>query len=81
MIVNQNHTHVRTNPVRLGRIHLYQPHAFKGDGKTADEQGASKPKYDIVLSFDKPWTAANGTANSAAYTHSRTPTKPRCRPA
>ena len=42
MIVNQNHTHVRTNPVRLGRIHLYQPHAFKGDGKTADEQGASK---------------------------------------
>ena len=31
MIVNQNHTHVRTNPVRLGRIHLYRPHAFKGD--------------------------------------------------
>ena len=66
MIVNQNHTHVRTNPVRLGRIHLYQPHAFKGDGKTADEQGASKPKYDIVLSFDKTTQKDDVKANLAA---------------
>ena len=66
MIVNQNHTHVRTNPVRLGRIHLYQPHAFKGDGKTADEQGASKPKYDIVLSFDKTTQKDDIKANLAA---------------
>lgn len=66
MIVNQNHTHVRTNPVRLGRIHLYQPHAFKGDGKTADEQGASKPKYDIVLSFDKTSQKDDIKANLAA---------------
>ena len=66
MIVNQNHTHVRSNPVRLGRIHLYQPHAFKGDGKTADEQGASKPKYDIVLSFDKTTQKDDIKANLAA---------------
>ena len=66
MIVNQNQTHVRTNPVRLGRIHLYQPHAFKGDGKTADEQGASKPKYDIVLSFDKTTQKDDIKANLAA---------------
>lgn len=66
MIVNQNHTHVRTNPVRLGRIHLYQPHAFKGDGKDAGEQGSSKPKYDIVLSFDKKTQRDDIKANLAA---------------
>lgn len=63
MIGASKHTHVITNPVRLGNMHLYKASAYKA--KDADKP-SGKPKYDLVLAFDKTKDADTIKAIKAA---------------